>query len=151
MRIRYASKCCTFYDEKPCRANCDETKRKVAEKITVHGFLSNPEEQERWKKKLPNVLNCEISKTIGISAKHCPPDCPKKNASGGFLIPTVPASIFGETNRMYFAQSLLIPSRNIEGRNLAPEPRALCGEVHAKEIDTIKCWDSLVKYCCIFW
>ena len=28
--------------------------------------------------------------------------------------------------------------------------RALCAEVHAKEMDTIKCWDSLVKYCCKF-
>ena len=66
------------------------------------------------------------------------------------MIPTVPPFIFGETIRTYFAQSLVSPSRNIEGRNLTSESRALCAEVHAKEMDTIKCWDSLVKYCCKF-
>ena len=66
------------------------------------------------------------------------------------MIPTVPPFIFGETNRTYFAQSLVSPSRNIEGRNLTSESRALCAEVHAKEMDTIKCWNSLVKYCCKF-
>ena len=47
------------------------------------------------------------------------------------MIPTVPHSIVGETNRTYFAQSLVSPSRNIEGRNVASESRTLCGEVHA--------------------
>ena len=63
---------CTFYDGKSCRSKYDQTKGKEAEKVTVYGFPSNPEEQERWNKNL---------------------------------------SI----------------------------------EVHAKEIDTIECWDSLVK------
>ena len=140
-------KCCTFYDGKPCRSNYDETKGKEAEKVTVYGFPSNPEEQGRWNKNLLNLLTCEISKTIGICAKHWPPDFPKKKARGGFLIPTVPPSIFGETNRTYFPQSLVIPSRNIEGRNVTSESRATCAKVHAKEIDSIECWDSLVKYC----
>ena len=143
-------KCCTFYDGKPCRANYAETKMLEAEKITVYSFPSNPEEQERWKKNLPNVLTCKISKTIGICSKHWSPDCPMKKARGRFLIPTVPPSKFGETNRTYFTQSLVSPSRNIEGRNLTSESRALCAEVLAKEMDTIKCWDSLVKYCCKF-
>ena len=53
-------KCCTFYDGKPCRVNYAETKMLEAEKIAV-SFPSNPEEQERWKKNLPNVLTCKIS------------------------------------------------------------------------------------------
>ena len=88
--------------------------------IFFNGFPSNPEDKERWNKNSPYLFTCEITlgicakhKTLGICAKHWPPDCPKNKARGGFLIPTVPPSIFGETNRTYFSKSLVRPSRNI--------------------------------------
>ena len=90
-------KCCTIYDGKPCRANYKETKTHKSENEIVFGFPQDLQEQQQWKNSLPNVLTCEISKTIGICAKHWPPDCPKRPARGGCLVPTVPPSLFGET------------------------------------------------------
>ena len=49
-------KCCTGFDGKPCRANYTATKLFEEEKNTVYGFPTDPNEQELWKKSLPNVL-----------------------------------------------------------------------------------------------
>ena len=61
---------CTVWDAKACRSNYDKTKQNESGKITVYGFPSNLEEQGGWKKSLPNILTCNISKTIGIFTKH---------------------------------------------------------------------------------
>ena len=82
--ITMPRKCCTIWDGKACRSNYDKTKQNESEKITFYGFPSNLEEQGRWKKSLANILTCNISKTIGICAKHWPLDCLEIQVRDGF-------------------------------------------------------------------
>ena len=72
-------KCCTMFDGKPCKSNYDSTE----EKVTVYSFPKEASEQERWVPNLPNKLTCNISKNIGVCAKHWPVDCAKVKVRGG--------------------------------------------------------------------
>ena len=89
--------------------NYDKTKETESEKITVYGFPSNLEVHGGWKKSLPNILTCNISKTIGICSKHWSLDCLKIKVRGGLLVPAVPPTVFGETKNALFAQSFVSP------------------------------------------
>ena len=59
---------------------------KVPENVTVYGFPSEPEQQGRWVKSLPNKLTYKVSKYIRICAKHWPTDCHKVKLLGGSFI-----------------------------------------------------------------
>ena len=90
-------KCCTVYDGKACRSNYDETKNIPREKVTAYSFPEDPTERELWIRSLPNILSCKITKNASVCEKHFPPDCQRIKKPGGYLVPAVPPSIFGDT------------------------------------------------------
>ena len=105
-----------------------------------------PPEQERWVTSLPNTLSSKlfdkngiISRDIGVCTKHWPPDCVKRPVQGGSLRPVEPPSIFGTTDPLYFAQSIVSPDRCTEKRTVTAESRAKVSESR----DKIACWNEL--------
>ena len=95
-------KCCTVYDGKACRSNYDETKNIPHEKVTTYSFPEDPTERELWIRSLPNILSCKITKNVSVCEKHFPPDCQRIKKPGGYLVPAVPPSIFGDTKCSLF-------------------------------------------------
>ena len=61
-----------------------KTKDKETEKVTVHCFLSDKEECQKWIDALPNAnLKAEnITQHVGVCAKHWPSGAPKINCRG---------------------------------------------------------------------
>ena len=118
-------KCCTVYDGKACRSNYDgkacrsnydETKNIPHEKVTTYSFPEDPTECDLWIRSLPNILSCKITKNVSVCEKHFPPDCQRIKKPGGYLVPAVPPSIFGDTKCSLFVQTAT-PSRVPKERN----------------------------------
>ena len=97
----------------------------LTRKLQPTVFLTREQtERELWIRSLPNVLSCKITKNIGVCEKHFRPDCPQIKKPGGYLVPAVPPSIFGDTKCSLFVQTAT-PSRVPEERNITAESRAL--------------------------
>ena len=123
-------KCCTMWNGEPCRTNDDQTKNFDAEKGTVYRF-PKPPEQDGWVRSLPNILPSnqyddkgELSRTLGVCAKHWPLNCENKPIQGGTSQPIEPPSVFGNKDRLCFAQSLLTADRSVEVRTFSAESMA---------------------------
>ena len=93
-------------------------------------------------KNLPNKLTMDITKHIGICYKYWPPDCTKKKLQGGAERPVDPPSIFGTTNPLCFAQTLVSPCRNVNRRSVTAGSRAAREDLR----NTILSWEDLMKY-----
>ena len=141
-------KCCTVHDGKACRSNYDETKNIPHEKVTTYSFPEDPTERELWIRSLPNILSCKITKNVSVCEKHFPPDCQRIKKPGGYLVPAVPPSIFGDTKCSLFVQTAT-PSR-VPERNITAESRALKAAFLEKELDTINSFDMPSSYCSKF-
>ena len=117
--------CVTYFNEEKCRTNYLATKKLPAgDKLPVYRFPRNKQEQKRWLESLPNVPTLEISDHVGICAKHFPPDSPTVTLPGGSTRPTVPPSLFGNTNPLFFAQTLNSTPRNVDHRNVSTSSRS---------------------------
>ena len=142
-------KCCTVYDGKACRSNYGENKNIPHEKVTTYSFPEDPTERELWIRSLPNILSCKITKNVSVCEKHFPPDCQRIKKPGGYLVPAVPPSIFGDTKCSLFVQTAT-PSRVPKERNITAESRALQAASLEKELDAINSFDMVSNYCSKF-
>jgi len=79
---------CTVWN---CSTNYESQKGKQGH-ITVYGFPSDPVEQHKWVRSLPNVVS-KVSDHIGICALHWPADTPLQR-KGRYSRPILPPSIF---------------------------------------------------------
>ena len=132
--------CVTYFNEEKCRTNYPATKKLPAgDKLPVYRFPRNEQEQKRWLESLPNVPTLEISDHVGICAKHFPPDSPTR--------PTVPPYLFGNTNPLFFAQTLNSTPRNVDQRNVSASSRSENTRKLEEELDKIDSWSSMVDYC----
>ena len=118
-------KCCTVYDGEACHSNYDETKNIPHEKVTTYSFPEDPTERELWIRSLPNILSCKITKNVSVCEKHFPPDCQRIKKPGGYLVPAVPPSIFGDTKCSLFVQTAT-PSR-------VPKERNIIADIHSED------------------
>ena len=58
----------------------------------------------------PIYYSCKITKNVSVCEKHFPPDCQRIKKPGGYLVPAVPPSIFGDTKCSLFVSLMLLPS-----------------------------------------
>ena len=143
-------KCSTYFDG----ISCDSGRPGSAFVGTVYGFPNTStkegkEECVKWLAALPNYIDINnVTKHMGICAKHWKPGVPCKTMRGGCEKPIEPPTEFGKTPKSCHQQTVT-PGRSREtgARNVLSEDRARTSSTTEREKDQIKTWDALVKYC----
>ena len=88
----------------------------LARRLLPTVFLRIRLNVELWIRSLPNILSCKITKNVSVCEKHFPPDCQRIKKPGGYLVPAVPPSIFGDTKCSLFVQTATpsrVPKKNV--------------------------------------
>ena len=143
-------KCSTHFDGNSCDSGYPGSKFEG----TVHGFPNTRtdagrQECAQWLAALPNYIDINnVTKHMGICAKHWKPGVPCKRLSGGSERPIEPPTEFGSIPKSFHQQTVTPGySRKSESRNVLSEDRSKVSFITEREKDRIKTWDELVTYC----
>ena len=143
-------KCSTHFDGNSCDSGYPGSKFEG----TIHGFPNTRtdagrQECAQWLAALPNYIDINnVTKHMGICAKHWKPGVPCKRLSGGSERPIEPPTEFGSIPKSFHQQTVTPGhSRKSESRNVLSEDRSKVSFITEREKDRIKTWDELVTYC----
>ena len=122
-----------------CKSNYDST----AEKITVHGFRSDRNEQQLWLDALPNRI-AKVTRYIGVCAKHWPEDTTLVKTTR-FSRPRDPPTIFPNCPSSV-SLSAPPPSRNVQSRKVDSASRSAIPDEweEFRRKDKIESWNHFM-------
>ncbi|PAA89771.1 hypothetical protein BOX15_Mlig002392g1, partial [Macrostomum lignano] len=126
-------KCSVF----PCSSNYNSE----AVRTRTFAFPRDPQERERWRKALPNILQ-RVTDNMGVCVKHWPSDAPmvKKNSTER---PINPPSVFNGVPSSCFVQNQ-DQDRQAEKRGVLSDAR--CGDIDEMDafqlLDFLPAWES---------
>ena len=74
--------------------NCKSNYCSQHEKVAIYRFPTKPDQLRIWKEALGARVKSQITRHMGICARHWPANAPKTKGKGGFLTPSVPPTVF---------------------------------------------------------
>ena len=112
----------------------------------VYGFPE--EERTTWLNALPSYINpSDVTVNMGICDLHWPSGVPTKKRNR-WDVPAVPPSLFNLPSS-YCRQTAPVENRDIGGRRVSQDARALSSQRSIVEVDEdiILSWENFIKYC----